>query len=429
MNGKSYSLVGNFGFTPGPKGVSVFKYKPDTADFEFVNTFFEDVNAGHQYVDEERNIVYLVNECGSRREELGGGGYVMALRFDTETGELSLINEKESLAPSPSFFCLDKSKRYALVSHHCDHGFVTKIRKKKGTGFYSETCFDDCALVLFHINEDGSLGEVSDVHITKGNGSKSRHPIAHQHSVVAEPSGELFIVCDKGLDKILTFQLDRINGRIIPKEDLSVEYGLSPRYGTFHPELPIFYENNERKTVINSYGYDVSSGMLKLLDSSVLLKDSEAAEGVGKVEASDIVIHPNGRFLYVSVRGIDCISVFSLDDKGKMTLKENVDAHGAVPRGLSLSPDGRFIFASNMESGSVTGFFIEQDGSLRYTGIKAETSTPGNMVFFYSQRGLGVGYDRINDNSEKQFIKRPCRAFPSSAGSGLWRGSRGILRK
>jgi 6-phosphogluconolactonase len=375
---KLYALVGNFGFAPGPKGLSVYSYDPATANMEPIESAFDYVNVGHQSVDAERNIVYVINECPSLRGQTGGGGYLMAVKIDPESGKLRLINEKKTLSADPCYTCLDKSKRYIIVSHHVDFGFVSKIVKSEN-GYSSVTVCDDAALVLFRINEDGSLGDVCDISLTPGESVSGPHTISRHHSVIADPSGELFVVCDKGLDRIHTYRLDRLNGKLMQLQETIVETGFIPRYSVFHPTLPILYANYEKKSVVHAFLYDVANGKLDRVGSAPLMLDKKAAEGLGKVEAADILIHPSGQCLYVSIRGVNTIAVLDVDDAGVVSLRENIDCGGGNPRGLCISPDARFLFAANMDSGTIAAFSISADGALRATGTGAKARCPGNM--------------------------------------------------
>jgi len=400
-NKNRYALVGNFGFAPGPKGLCVYRYDAETANMEFIETVFEDVNVGHQSVDEERGVIYIVNECPSLRGQTGGGGYLMALKIDPQSGKLTLLNEKPTLSQEPCYTCLDTTKRYILVSHHADFGFVTKVVKGE-KGYTTEVIFDDTALVLFPIHEDGSLGDVCDVSITPGDGAPGPHPWARHHSVVMNPSGELFIVCDKGLEKFHTYHLDRANGKLVQLQDTIVEPGLIPRYGAFHPTRPIFYAKFERKAIVHTYRYDVATGNLDLIGSAPSLLDGKAVENAksvnpahpktlqeqmqmekaaapDKAEPADILMHPSGKILYASIRGTNTISVLDVDAAGAIALREVMDCGGVNPRGIYISPDARFLFAANMNSGNVAVFTIGSDGSLSATGAGIQASTPGSM--------------------------------------------------
>jgi len=119
----------------------------------------------------------------------------MAIKIDAETGKPRLINEKPTLSAEPCYTCLDKTRRYIIVSHHVDWNFVTKIIKNE-KGYSSVTVFDDAAWCF-----SGSMRMVASrgmrSSLTPGEGFSGPHTWSRHHSITADPTGELFIVCDK----------------------------------------------------------------------------------------------------------------------------------------------------------------------------------------------------------------------------------------
>ena len=379
MSNRKWALLGNWSFIAGtPKGLSVYSYDAETGNLTLQETILPELCAGQQHFDHERSVDYVVNEIGHRKGELGGGGYIMALKVNRETGKVELINEKESLAPEPSYCCLDKSGKYLIVVHHVDSGHVTKIRKENGK-YISETLFDDAAIVLFPVYEDGSLGDPCDVHIIKGIGYDLPYAIPHLHSVVPNPTGELYIICDKGTDRIYSFKIDTENGKLIHVSTTGTEVGTSPRYLTFHPTLPILYVNYEKTTKVSAYKYSVDEGITELLDDTRLLMDEKSAEGIERVEASDILITKDASRLYVCIRGVNLISVMTVDEKGALKVVQNVACSGD-PRGLTLAPDGRFLFSCNMLAGTVSTFTVDTDGMLTFRDNSVKGVSPANMI-------------------------------------------------
>lgn len=79
-----------------------------------------------------------------------------------------------------------------------------------------------------------------------------------------------------------------------------------------------------------------------------------------------LVIDPTGKYLYSA--GEDSkgtVSAFSIDrSTGKLTLLNTEPAQGSGPCHLSLDRSGRFLFAANYSSGSVTVFPLGADGRL-----------------------------------------------------------------
>ncbi len=79
-----------------------------------------------------------------------------------------------------------------------------------------------------------------------------------------------------------------------------------------------------------------------------------------------MVISPDGRFLYVAVTELE-IEVFEIRAGGVLARDLCSTCHTeARPRALAIGPNGRFLYATNNNSGesSIPAFEIRPDGSL-----------------------------------------------------------------
>lgn len=404
MSKKIYVYVGNWSFQAKPakgKGISIFEYEPENGGLKLLETIRPDVAAGQLYLDAERGILYSNDECGERRGEVGGGGYVLAFKIDRETGKLTLMNRKDSLSPEPSYLWLDKSGKYLTACHCSDPWHVTRIVKRPDGSFANEVLFDDTALVLFRINEDGSLGEVCDVAITPGTGGKGEHSqvnvdpvsghiqlvevISRLHAVLASPSGEMLVTCDKGMDKVYTYRIDREKGKLVYLNQWTApEVACFPRYAAFHPdpEKRVLYVNNENFAQLNSFHYDEKTGALERFHQVYLLPEDPGMVEGKPVGAQDIMVHPNGKVLYCTLCGLNLIVVCRLDENGVPTPVQRIQSRGNLPRGIALSPDRRFLLSGNMVSGDITTFAVDGEGLLTDTGKTFEAVSPSAVRFF-----------------------------------------------
>lgn len=397
MSRKVYAIVGNWGFAPAPKGITSFLYEPEKGSLELIETIRPDIAAGQLCLDAEKRILYAVDECGERRGEIGGGGYVLAFKIDGTTGRLELMNMKDSLSPEPSYLCMSKNKKYLVACHCADPFNVTKIIRKEDGSFANEVLFDDTALVMFPILEDGSLGDPCDVFITESAGGRGPNSqrnidpvtnhvqlievISRLHAVVASPDGEIFITCDKGMDRLISFRINEEQGKFVKLDEYATEeVACFPRYGGFHPTLPVFYANNENLALLNCFHYD-SNGKLELMAKLPLLEEEIGPIDGKPVGAQDILVHPGGKTLYITLCGLNDIVVVSLDEEGKPHLKQKIGSEGILPRGICLSPDRRFLLSGNMLSGDITSFEVLDDGTLKYTGNKYEAVSPSVIKF------------------------------------------------
>jgi 6-phosphogluconolactonase len=77
--------------------------------------------------------------------------------------------------------------------------------------------------------------------------------------------------------------------------------------------------------------------------------------------ASEIRVHPSGKFLYTANRGHDSISVFTIDtNTKKLTFVEWEPIRGAWPRNFNMDPTGKWIIVAGQESNTATVFAIDQ---------------------------------------------------------------------
>ena len=405
MAQKTFVYIGNWSFEARPakgKGISVFEYEPANGELTLIETICPDIAAGQLWLDSKKKILYCCDERGERRGEIGGGGYVLAFSIDPDTGKLTEVSRKDSLCPEPSYLWLDKSGRYLVACHCSDPWHVTRLVKRPDGQFSNEVLFDDTALVLFRVNEYGILGEICDVAVTSGTGGKGEHSqvnvdpvsghiqlvevISRLHSVVASPSGEMLVVCDKGMDKIYTYRIDRDAGKLLYlNEWCAPEVACFPRYAAFHPEKHVLYVNNENFALLNSFHYDETTGMLERFHHVYLLPEDPGLVDGKPVGAQDIMVHPNGKVLYCTLCGLNLIVVCRLDEDGIPTPVQRIQCRGNLPRGIAISPDRRFLLSGNMVSGDVTLFAMDGEGLLSDTGKTFSAVSPSAIRFYTAE--------------------------------------------
>lgn len=383
MGEKTYAIVGSFAMRKGTaKGVHVFRYTAETGAFEPLFHAKSEINAGQSAYDENTRTLYITHESKDRDGEQGGGGKVLACRLNSENGEISWIGEKETLGVQPSYICLTKSGKYLVIPHHGSRDIVTKTVRKPDGSFEAVTECDDGVVALMRLNDDGTLGDVCDIRIVPPvREGRKLIDIPHLHSCAQSPDGKLLLLCDKGQDVIHGFHIDERKGKLIPTGKTFVEKNVHPRYGLFHPITPIFYQNCENSVFLHVWKYDSETGKLKRLQKAALLKDEEKARAWTEECTADLVMTKDAHFLYVSVRGLNVVSVLSVDEDGLLKLVQVLDCGGKNPRGLCLAPDEKFLFVMNRDSDLVVTFRRKEDGTLEQEGDGIFCELPGNMKF------------------------------------------------
>ena len=116
-------------------------------------------------------------------------------------------------------------------------------------------------------------------------------------------------------------------------------------------------------------GEDFTNEDIQILKSrQVDLTSLEIKEGETFNSSAEILVHPNGRFVYSSNRGHDSVSVYRANSKsGKLKVVQVQPVRGAFPRNVNLTPDASWLLAAGADSNTVTAHRVDpKTGKLRY---------------------------------------------------------------
>ena len=93
---------------------------------------------------------------------------------------------------------------------------------------------------------------------------------------------------------------------------------------------------------------------------------------------AEIKIHPSGKFVYVSNRGHNSLTLLTRNtDTGQLTFVKCFSSQGSMPWSFELSTVGDYLYCSNRKSNNVTCFKINRStGELTYTGQKISVNEP-----------------------------------------------------
>ncbi len=88
---------------------------------------------------------------------------------------------------------------------------------------------------------------------------------------------------------------------------------------------------------------------------------------VEKNTASEVMISPDGNFLYASNRGEDTLVAFSIKNDGSLKEVQRLSCGCRSPRHFTFDPTFQWILCGNQDSGSITVFRRDQ-GTGKLTG-------------------------------------------------------------
>jgi 6-phosphogluconolactonase (cycloisomerase 2 family) len=189
------------------------------------------------------------------------------------------------------------------------------------------------------------------------------------------PDGKYLLANDLGTDKIHVFPLTSEGN--LDKEstfDIGLEPGSGPRHICFSKDGRFAYLINEISGKVTALAYD-GKGLTPI---QYIKSDTVNAQG-----SADIHLSPDGKFLYASNRlKADGIAIFSVDNQTGLLTKVGYQLTGIHPRNFIITPDGRFLLVACRDSNLVQIFARdEKTGLLVDTGKKIETSKPVCLKF------------------------------------------------
>ncbi len=230
--------------------------------------------------------------------------------------------------------------------------------------------YTEGSVSVYPISEDGQIHPyVQNFQFTEGSIDKNRQERAHIHSTVFSPDFSYIFLPDLGADKIRTYRFETEKNR--PLQPAAIPFtatvpGSGPRHLTFHPNGKFAYCIEEMGGAIDVYSYD--HGKLNSLQRI----NTHSEKYRENFESSDVHVSPDGRFLYASNRGNENnIAIFSIRDDGTLKTIGYQSTKGKHPRVFNLDPDGKFLIATNAGTGTVVVFRRNPEtGLLKKVGRK-----------------------------------------------------------
>jgi 6-phosphogluconolactonase len=299
----------------GSKGIYACRFDPATDRLTSVGLAVETVDPSFLAIDPSGRFLYAVNEISQYEGRTSGA--VSAFAIAPGTGKLTFLNEVASGGAGPCHLTVDKTGKYVLVANY-------------GGG----------SLAVFPILSDGRLEQASAFVQHKGASvNPQRQEGPHVHSVYMSPDNRFVISADLGLDEVFIYRFDAAKGTLAPNvpPSATVSSGAGPRHFAFSPNGKFGYVIDELQSTITPFSYEAAKGALDVLQPvSTLPPDFK-----GESTAAEVEVHPSGRFLYASNRGLDSIAVFAINSrKGTLTLQAEVPTLGKTPRSFAIDTTG-----------------------------------------------------------------------------------------
>ncbi|MFL6701889.1 MAG: lactonase family protein [Paraburkholderia graminis] len=322
-------------------------------------------------------------------------------RFDTKTGDATRVSVAQTVNPSYLVVSRDRRFVYAVNELPGDNGpasqrggvsafrfdaasgqltFLNKVSADGNDPCYLSLSPDGKYLLaanysvaadpggsfsVLPVQADGQLGSsVLTVHHEGSGPVKGRQDNAHVHSTVFSPDGHYLFAQDLGADKLYSYRYtaDGSRGLFSPTDWRYTQEkpGTGPRHLVFGAGGKHAYLTSELAATVSTFNY--ADGKLTQVQTISLTEPGFK----GAVGAAAIHLSPDGRFLYATNRGdANEIVIFSVDPtNGHLKKIGRQSSLGKSPREFAIDPTGKWLIVGNQNSDTVYVFRRDQQSGL-----------------------------------------------------------------
>jgi 6-phosphogluconolactonase len=329
---------------------------------------------------------------------------IYVYKFNSNDGSVKKVSHTKT--PNPSFLAVSPDQKFVYaVNETADStgkgGGITSFSFNKNDGLLNQlnrqssegnhpcyittdktgkwaivSNYSTGTLALLSINGNGELEKSKAITQYYGSGPDTfRQRSSHIHTAVLDSANNTLYVTDLGNDELYVHGFDSRFGIQGPKQlGIKTSPGSGPRHLVIHPNGKFLYLLEELSGGVSVFSINTDGRLFYIHHVSILPKDYSGPAG-----SADIHVSPDGKFLYASNRGnSNTIAIFRVDNKsGKLSLIGHQSTLGKTPRNFNFDPTGKFLLVGNQGSDEIVIFKRDLNtGLLTDTGKKISVGKP-----------------------------------------------------
>ncbi|MBW9076357.1 lactonase family protein [Rhizobium pusense] len=361
---KTFAFIGNLSRNVPPgdaRGICTYTFDAETGHLDLQSEFSSIDNLSYLVIDENRHRLYAAVEIPTWSEN-----FVAAFAINPVSGALSYINMQPTLGNTTCHLGFDQTGQFLFASNWT----VKDSQRHPGK-----------AVVAFAIRKDGGLEPAFTSAAHSGPDAILASELdQHCHCAIASPDNSTMFVCDLGLDRIMAYKRPE-KGEILALAETpftQLPNGSGPRHLVFHPDGRSAYVINELSSTISVLRYERAYAKLTAIQTISTLP----SEFKGDNSAAEILLSPDGRFVYGSNRGHNSIVSYAVKKSGEIEPMGWTPTEGNSPRHFVIDPTGQYVFASHQKGGGVVVLRRNRDtGVIGDVENRLSLASPMRVVF------------------------------------------------
>lgn len=196
--------------------------------------------------------------------------------------------------------------------------------------------------------------------------------VSRAHCVLLNKEENKLIVTNIALDKIYFYEIS--DGRLSNTQEINMPMGVGPRHASLSQDEKFLYIITEYSNEIFVFQNDQEKQLIQKIATLT-------AGYSGISNCSSLCFSKTGAYLYAANRGADTISLFAVNENGKLRKIEEYNCGGKHPRHMIISKDGGSLVVCNQQSDQVIIYELDiEKGFIKSRASQVSFTSPSGVV-------------------------------------------------
>lgn len=242
--------------------------------------------------------------------------------------------------------------------------------------------YHDGKLTVLSLDEDGSIGEITDEIFHKGLGSVAeRNFRPHINCARMTHDNKYLLVADQGMDHVNVYSFDAEKGKVKLADIIRSELESAPRHIKISEDGRFIYILHELKCYIDVYSYEDRDGVpyFEKVQTVQVIKLERGSNN----SASALSFSQDYNYLLSSISGDNSVVIYNVN-KADGTLSKNLllPISGEYPKDAEIFPGNKYLVSLNHEANNMTFFKVDlENGTLVMNGPAIKVNEPNCIMF------------------------------------------------
>lgn len=248
--------------------------------------------------------------------------------------------------------------------------------------------YHDGKLTVLKLNEDGSIGDITDEIFHKGLGSVAeRNFRPHINCARMTHDNKYLLVADQGMDHVNVYRLDVNKGTLKLADVVRGDIESAPRHIKISKDGRYIYIVHELACNITVYAYTEENGNPYFERIQTVSTTETNINDYGS-SASALSFSQDYEYLLTSTAGENTVAIYKTDSKtGLLDKLLCLPISGDYPKDVAMFPDNKHLVSLNHASNTMTFFSVDLDKKVIMMSNREILVEQPNCITFYKIEG------------------------------------------